>query len=313
MNIIQLLFIQILIMFAYIFIGFLMNKGKLIDDHGSRQLSKLLVYFITPIAILYSFTNMTYSQTHTMGLLYASILSVVALLISILIARYSFGSKHGLEHFGTSFSNAGFMGIPLVMAIMGPQGVFYISTFVALLNVLQWTYGVFVITGSKDVIKPKKVITNPFVIAFVFGLSLYGLNAYGFQVPEIVNQQLQIVSKMLGPIAMIIIGTYLAKVDFKTIYKEKIIYASIGLRLIVIPIVTAIVFLLFPHHYQGIALSIMIVASAPVGANVAIFAALYNVEHKRAIAEICLSTILAIITMPILIGLYQMINEIVYK
>ncbi|MBN2300284.1 MAG: AEC family transporter [Acholeplasmataceae bacterium] len=305
MPIIELLFIQILIMFVYIGIGLIMTKIKLINDDGAKQLSKVLVYFITPIAILYSFTNMTFSKEYTTGLLISMGLSVAALGISILIARISFGSRYRLEHFGTSFSNAGFMGIPLVMAILGPEGVFYISTFVALLNILQWTYGVFVITNEKSFIQPKKIMTNPFVISFLLGIIFYVMNGFGFKMPEIVNNQLSIVSKMIGPIAMIIIGTYLSKVNFREIFKEKIVYASLGLRLIVIPLVTALVFLLVPKTYENIALSIMIVASAPVGANVAIFAALYGVEHKRAIVEICLSTLLAAFSMPLMIAIFQ--------
>ncbi|MFA7055308.1 MAG: AEC family transporter [Acholeplasmataceae bacterium] len=305
MPIIELLFIQILIMFVYIAIGLIMTKIKLIDDFGAKQLSKVLVYFITPVAILYSFTNMTFSNEYTIGLLVSMLLSVVALGISILVSRVAFGSRYTLEHFGTSFSNAGFMGIPLVMAILGPAGVFYISTFVALLNILQWTYGVFVITNTKDFIQPKKILTNPFVISFFLGIVFYGLNGLGFHMPEIVNNQLSIISKMIGPIAMLIIGSYLSKVNFREIFKEKIVYASLSLRLLFIPLLTAIVFLLVPKTYENIALSIMIVASAPVGANVAIFAALYGVEHKRAIVEICLSTLLAAFTMPLMIAVFQ--------
>lgn len=305
MEIIELLFIQILIMFVYIGIGLIMTKIKLIDDFGAKQLSKVLVYFITPVAILYSFTNMTFSKEYTIGLLVSMILSVVALGISIIVSRVAFGSRYTLEHFGTSFSNAGFMGIPLVMAILGPAGVFYISTFVALLNILQWTYGVFVITNTKDFIQPKKILTNPFVISFILGIIFYGLNGLGFHMPEIINNQLSIVSKMIGPIAMLIIGTYLSKVNFREIFKEKIVYASLGLRLLFIPLLTALIFLLVPKTYENIALSIMIVASAPVGANVAIFAALYGVEHKRAIVEICLSTLLAALTMPLMIAIFQ--------
>ncbi|MDY0338717.1 MAG: AEC family transporter [Acholeplasmataceae bacterium] len=305
MEIIELLFIQILIMFVYIGIGLIMTKIKLIDDFGAKQLSKVLVYFITPVAILYSFTNMTFSKEYTIGLLVSMILSVAALGISIIVSRVAFGSRYTLEHFGTSFSNAGFMGIPLVMAILGPAGVFYISTFVALLNILQWTYGVFVITNTKDFIQPKKILTNPFVISFILGIIFYGLNGLGFHMPEIINNQLSIVSKMIGPIAMLIIGTYLSKVNFREIFKEKIVYASLGLRLLFIPLLTALIFLLVPKTYENIALSIMIVASAPVGANVAIFAALYGVEHKRAIVEICLSTLLAALTMPLMIAIFQ--------
>lgn len=299
------LFIQILIMFVYIFIGFIMSKSKLINDEGSKQLSKVLVYFITPIALFFSFVNMEYNEKHLLGLLIAVLIALLSLLISVVISRIFFGFKHGIEHFGTSFSNGGFLGIPLVMALLGPMGVFYISPFVALLNVFQFTYGVYAITENKSYVKIKKIITNPFVIAFFIGVILYLLKGVGFVLPEIVNNQFSIIAKMLGPIAMIIIGTYLAKVNFKVALKDRILYRAVLVRNILTPIVTILIFLLIPKEYNMISLAVMIVSVAPIGANVAIFAALYNIPQKNAIAEIVISTLLSIVSMPLMIYLYQ--------
>ena len=49
------------------------------------------------------------------------------------------------------------MGIPLIQAIIGPHAVFYISMMIVLVNGLQWTFGVFVMTGDKSVMNPKPI------------------------------------------------------------------------------------------------------------------------------------------------------------
>lgn len=46
-------------------------------------------------------------------------------------------------------------------------------------------------------------------------------------------------------------------------------------------------------------------ASAPVGSNVAIFAQLYHKDYTRAVKEVCMSTLLCIIIMPVIIGIAQ--------
>lgn len=78
-----------------------------------------------------------------------------------------FGQRRRLENFAAAFCNAGFIGIPLVQAVVGQEGVFYIAASVALLNLFQWTYGVYIMTGRKDTISPKAIARNPVVISIV--------------------------------------------------------------------------------------------------------------------------------------------------
>lgn len=85
---------------------------------------------------------------HLNGLLLAFILSVFALIVSIVISHVIF-KKHPIENFGSAFSNAGFMGIPIIQMLLGSDAVFYVSTYVAMINVFQWTYGVYLMTHDK--------------------------------------------------------------------------------------------------------------------------------------------------------------------
>lgn len=76
--------------------------------------------------------------------------------ISVIVSTFIYGKKDGISCFSSAFSNAGFIGIPLVQAVVGSNAVFYISIMIVLINFLQWTYGVFVITNDSSVMKPRQ-------------------------------------------------------------------------------------------------------------------------------------------------------------
>lgn len=295
------LFIQILIMFAYILGGWLLIKTKLLDREGARQMSKILLYIITPVVVINAYTHMPFSKENTLALLIAFLLSAIALLLSIIVSRIVFNKNYKIERFGTAFSNAGFMGVPLVMAVVGNEGIFYISAFIALISVLQWTYGVYAITDSKDVISFKKIMTNPIVISLFTGIAVYVLGGLGFVMPSVILDQMAKLSGILGPLAMMILGTYVARLSLKDFIGNTSVYLSTFFRLVIIPIMTLLIFSFLPKNYETIALVILIVSSAPVGINTAIFAELYQIDNKRAVVSVGFSTLLSIFSMPLIV------------
>ena len=307
MELMGILFIQILIMFFYILGGLLLIKTKILDREGTRQMSKILLYIITPIVVINAYTHMPFSRENTLSLMIAFLLSTIALLLSIIVSRIVFKKHFKIERFGTAFSNAGFMGVPLVMAVVGNEGIFYISAFIALISVLQWTYGVYAMTDSKDVISFKKIITNPIVISLFIGIAVYVLGGFGFVMPEIILNQMDKLSGILGPLAMMILGTYVARLSLKDFIGTKTVYLSTLFRLIIIPIMTLFIFTLLPKQYETIALVILIVSSAPVGINTAIFAELYQIDNKRAVVSVGFSTLLSIFSMPLIVLLSTLI------
>ncbi len=169
MEIMQILFKQIFLMFIYMMIGFTLYKKKMITKQGSKELATLLLYVILPMAIIKPFM-IEFDYEKLAGLGKSFVIAVVALALSMLVAKLFFGKKHPMENFCAAFSNAGFIGIPLTQMALGEEAVFYIAIFVALLTVLQWTYGVMIITGDKSAVSPKKIVTNPIVIAVVIGI-----------------------------------------------------------------------------------------------------------------------------------------------
>ncbi len=289
---------QIVVMFLLMSIGYGLFKAKKITLQGNKELGILLIYVILPASIIKSYIT-DYSQEKLYGLFVSLLAAIAALAVSVIISRFVFGNRQKVEHFGTAFSNAGFLGIPLVKAIVGESAVFYVAAFVALLNILQWTYGVVVMSGSREAISFKKIATNPVIISLEIGLFLF---ISQLAVPSIFTDTIAILGNMTAPVAMITLGVYLAQMKFQELFQEKWAYLSTLLRLIIIPVITLGLLTLLPVQYRDIKLTILIAAAAPVGSNVAIFAQLNGLDYTRAVKSICLSTLFCIVTMPILIG-----------
>jgi predicted permease len=286
-------------MFLLMGIGYVLYKKNLITQQGSKDMGTILLYVISPCIIMKSFLTEATAEK-AKGLALSFLVAAIALLLSTFVSRFVFGQKHRIEHFGTAYSNAGFIGIPLVQATIGNEAVFYISAFIAILNILQWTYGVSVITGSKDSLNIKNIIKNPVVISLLLGILLFIIQP---PIPFIIDGTLDFIGNMNAPLAMIVLGVYLAQADFVSMFTEKVLYKSSIIRLVVIPLLTIALISLMPAQYNMIKFSILIVASGPVGANVAVFAQLNNLNYSHAVKLVCLSTILSIITMPIMIAL----------
>ena len=297
MDLFTILLKQLMIMSIFICIGYILFKKKMITVNGSKELSNLLLYIVLPAVIINSY-NVKSTPERVEGIIISFIVSLIALILSICVCALVYGKRKKIEHFGVSFSNAGFMGIPIATAIIGNENVFYISAFVALLNILQWTYGVVVMTESKDCIKLDKLIKNPILIAMVIGLSIFFLQ---IPVPAVATKTISSLASLNAPTAMIILGVYLAQTDIKSVFVGKEMYITSFIRLVFIPVFTLLMLYFLPIN-QNIKLAVIIAASAPIGSNVAVFAQIYNLDYKHAVKTVCLTTILSVISMPFIIG-----------
>ena len=299
MDVVVLLFKQNIVMFIYLLIGYLLIKKKILTIQGSGEIGKLLLYVIMPVAIVNSYLK-DFSM-EMLGKLAISFLAALgALVLSMIVSTLIFHNRSAIRQFGAAFSNAGFIGIPLVQMTLGTEEVFYIASFVALLNILQWTFGVFVLTKDKSTVSVKKICTNPIVLSFVIGILLFLLP---IQLPDILKNMLGTMASMNGPLAMLVLGAYLAQISLKTLFTDKQTYLCTFVRLLLIPLLTVFALLLLPRTYLDIRLAILLVAAAPVGSNVAIFAQLYHKEYTDAVKDVCMSTVFSILTMPLMIAI----------
>ena len=299
MNITMILTKQIIIMFLLIAIGYFLFRKNMISLKGSGEIGKILLNIVIPVVILNSFwTERTPEKTQ--AFIFSAIISVVVMSISVIVSTFIYGRKDGISCFSSAFSNAGFIGIPLVQAVVGSNAVFYISIMIVLINFLQWTYGVFVITNDSSVMKPSSVIRNPIVISVVIGIVIYFLDIPRF---EMANTFISNITCINTPLAMFNSGVYLAKSDLLGMLKNKKAWSVSFSRLVLIPIITAFILKMVPFGTEEMKVAIMLAAACPVGSNVAIFAQQYNKDYCGAVEQVCLSTVMCLVTIPVMVTL----------
>ncbi len=297
MNLVLILIDQVVIMYILMFIGYMAYKRKLLSDQGTKDLGKILLNIAIPVVVISNFcVQKTPEKT---GELFSSILiSFVCMALSIIVAYLFFHKKDRIAEFATAFSNAGFIGIPLVQATFGESAVFYISMMIVLVNLLQWTYGVYTITDEKKYINLKAVVSNPIIISVLIGLIIY---FGGIRMPSIVSRLFTIIGNLNTPLAMLVSGVYLAQSDLKAMITKMNVYLVCLVRLIVVPLAVMLVFRFLPLGNTTIKTAILLAAACPVGSNVAIFAQQYNKDYKKGIEYVCISTLLSILSLPLVV------------
>ena len=296
---------QICVMFLLMLTGYVFYKKGMITDQGSKELGKILLYLVIPVVVINNFC-IERTAEKAAELLQSTLLAGAAMLAAIVISHIVFGKRDGISCFSSAFSNAGFIGIPLVTAVMGSQYVFYISVMIVFVNALQWTYGVYVITSDKNVISPKKIITNPIVLAVAAGLIIF-FSGTGNNMPGVVTSVFSSIAGLNTPIAMMISGIFLTQSDLLAMFKKKKTYIVCLLRLVLIPLATLAIFRILPFGVSEMKLALMIAAAAPVGSNVAVFAQAYNKNYTDAVEQVCLSTILCLVVLPLVITLASVV------
>ena len=291
----QILLQQTIIMFALMLLGLLFSRRGMITEQGSRDLSNVLLYAVIPCVILRSYmSEFSTEKLRAMGL--SALIAVIAFAASIAVAYLTCGTRHRIENFAVAFGNAGFIGIPLVTAVFGPEAAFYVVSFSTFANLLQWTYGIVIISGKKETMNLRMVFVNPVFISMVIGIALFVLQP---TLPTVVTGTIGYIADGNTVLAMIILGYYLSKVQLRGLFADVRLYLFSALRLLVIPAVTILVFLPFPFARGEITLITLIAAATPIASSTAIFAQKFDQDYRRAVSYVCLSTILSVATLPL--------------
>lgn len=291
----QILLQQTIIMFALMLLGLLLSRRGMITEQGSRDLSNVLLYAVIPCVILRSYmSEFSTEKLRAMGL--SALIAVIAFAASIAVAYLTCGTRHRIENFAVAFGNAGFIGIPLVTAVFGPEAAFYVVSFSTFANLLQWTYGIVIISGKKETMNLRMVFVNPVFISMVIGIALFVLQP---TLPTVVTGTIGYIADGNTVLAMIILGYYLSKVQLRGLFADVRLYLVSALRLLVVPAVTILVFLPFPFARGEITLITLIAAATPIASSTAIFAQKFDQDYRRAVSYVCLSTILSVATLPL--------------
>jgi len=292
---------QIAIMALLAAVGVYLSRKGFLSAQGTKDLGAILLRVIIPCVIVKSYITQ-FSRERLIQLALSAGLALLGFVLAMVIAYLVYGKRRRIENFAAAFCNAGFIGIPLTQAVIGEEGVFFVAATVALLNLFQWTYGVYIMTDRRDAISLKTIAKNPVVIAIVIGVLLFVSRV---PVPGIITSTLGYIAGMNTPVAMILMGTYLAKLPLRKLLDRRA-YGCVLFRLVVIPAVLLLVFWVLPIGNQDVAMAAFLAAATPVGANICVFAQQYDCDYEFSVVTVCLSTLLSIVTVPLLAYVAQM-------
>ena len=297
---------QVAVLFALISVGYVCRRTNFFPDAFVKGCVNLLLLIVTPCLIVHVFQRpFTGAALTNLGLALA--VAFAAHFIGIAFAEACFhrtdGMKRGVLKFATVFSNGGFMAIPLEYALLGADGAFYGALYVVVFNLLCWTYGLKVMSGHLKDMNRRILFINPGTVGIALGLPLFLTST---TLPTVLHDPIQHISNLNTPLAMIVIGFYLADARFAAYFRCVPALVASALRLLAIP---AIVLAgLAAMKGMGVALdptmaiALTASASAPVAAMDTMFASKYGRDVDVSVGLVAVTTILSILTMPPLVG-----------
>lgn len=292
------IFNQEVIMLLLIFLGFICFKINLITEEGRKTLSSLVLTIVNPTIIFMAYQK-DFETKLIHGLLISFALSAaafgIAIAVSYLLLRSKNSSETDIERFSAVYSNCGFMGIPLVNALFGSDGVFYLTAFLTMFNLLTWTHGVIQISGVKSFKSAVKAFKSPAVIAIGLGLIFF---IFRIKLPSLLSETLEYISAMNTPLAMMSAGASIAQADLIHAIKNKRIYWVSAVKLVVIPALLLLLFLPLPVD-RVIKFTVIIAMAAPSAAMGTLFCIRYNKNSCYASEIFAMSTILSMATLPL--------------
>ena len=236
---------QVGTLFLMMGVGFALAKWNKLTPEGVSQMSLLLLNVATPCIIMDALqverTGALLQAMRLGAVLMLGIYLLWMVLSPLLFRRLEEGARTVLQ-FGMIYGNTGFMGLPLIQAVLGTEALVFATTPYILFNVLSWSHGVAVIGGRAN-ISAKKLLLNPGILGSAAGLALFFLN---LRLPPLAGDAVHYLGSLNTPLAMVVIGAQMAGTDLAATFRSAKLYAASAMRLVVFPL-TALL-LLLPHR-----------------------------------------------------------------
>jgi predicted permease len=292
---------QVSVLFFLMMIGWVARKVKALDDLAISRFSAFVVNIALPALIFISL-----QRSFSPDLLgEAGIILVLSLAMYALTFALAFfyptligakGKERGVHRYALIFSNVGFMGYPVVEAVLGKEALFHLAVYNVPFNLLAFSIGAWLIAreGNKKIHLSWRLMANPSVIATLVGFIFF---LFSFRLPAPLLRTVEMTGNITSPLSMIVTGALLARMDPRSILGRWRTYITTFMRLVLLPLLTCVA--LYAIGMQGLLLSLpVLIAAMPVAANTTLLANLYDGDVENSGAMVFISTVACIITIP---------------
>ena len=296
-------------LFLILLMGVAVVRTGLLRAADSKVVSVLQVYLVVPCVILNAFQIEDTPQVRT-GLLYALVIATGIHLFWLVLTKL-IGKPLGLDNIERDtaiYSNAGALVIPLVQALQGQDYVIYSCAFIIVQLVLLWTHGVVLMRGQGG-LQWKTILTNVNLISIAVGVLLY---LFKIPLPAPLLDTMDSMGAMMGPLCMLLAGMAIAESPVRRLVGTARYYLASALRLLVYPLaVLAVLWLLKASSWipdgKSVLMTVFLATITPACATLTSMAQLYDCDVKKSSSLYVLSTLLSILTMPVMLGLFDIL------
>lgn len=294
-----------LLLFLYMLCGVVVSKLGIIRQDNRQPLVRLLMDVAMPMMVLNAFNKPTTleeikSSVWVMAIALAG--CVVTGVLGHFLWRNQPENKRKVLMYASMFSNSGNAGLPIVSLVFGPTGVFYASMYLIPPRILQWTVGMGFFAKPEKGGWVKNVLLNPMVVMIYIGAVLM---VTSWQIPGVFGKAIENLGAMTAPLSMILIGATLAAMNPRMLLDRSVLFVSF-LRLIAFP--ALFIVLLKLMHADQLTMNVSIILLAmPVASNTAAMAERYGGDYVFASACVSVSTLLSVLTVPLVTWLIQML------
>lgn len=294
----------VLIMLGYMMIGFVLSKSKKVTVSHAKSLSAILLFVLGPSMIINSFLGLTYSKEN---LIRIGVFFLISLLVQIIFfgilymvlhRRYT-DSRYRIMSIGGVLGNVGFLGMPVIASVFpnNPIVLVYSSINVMSMNLIVFTIGTYMITNDKKYISVRGAVLNPTTLSILVALPIF---VSGIHFPGEIENAIALLAKMVTPVCMLILGMRLSEVKLKAIFSRPFVYATCLLKLVVFPVVVLLLVKWLPGIDSVCKTTVVVLAMMPAGAVIESLAELYECEQEFSANVVLLTTILSVITIPVM-------------
>lgn len=266
--------------------GFFARKKGIIDDVASKRLSSLIIKIGQPMMIVSALTEAEFSFENlkdgliivALGMVLHAVMAVMAF---FLCKGFRDADERKITEFSLVFTNAGFIGFPIMEALFGAKGLFLASFYVISFHLFIWSWGIAILARKRPDIKltVRKIFINLGSVPCLIGVLIYmlGIPFPGFALPAFLSKFMLYLSNLCTPISVLITGALLATRTPKQIFGSGKIYYFSAMKLVGIPLVVCVIGKLIglPHD---MVLFATVEAALPSAATITMFSEMYDLN-----------------------------------
>lgn len=223
------------------------------------------------------------------------------------VARSVSGRANRAMVLASAFGNVGFFGVPVLQFLFSDSdahvAIAYSAVFIVTLNLMSWTVGSYLLTGDKKHVSLKRALINPQTVTLVISLPLFFAGVSAGDLPDTINTVIDYLADMTAPLCMIILGMRFALAPVVQLFTDFRVYVASFIKTLVFPLLVYVVLMPFQME-EMLRVSLVLLSGMPAATINLNLAELYGADQKTAANSILMSTVLSIVTIPLLMLLF---------